>query len=237
MQIPNDCAIRINNELARFPLELVWPVDGIGSILETGMANGASGITAASVPFTSCKFRSRAATARCIVTNATVTHGHGFSLILHKLVIIRGLVGRRHGMGAAVTGRAKKSAMPDSITVERCSGIHLGNTGIVASHTLGFTHPWDSGAKGNSGCNRGQSAMTVDAIAVRGGVMITPVALGDCSRMTVVATRRGRQGGVKAMYGLGKVLARSSRPRLTKGRATVAFGTEYRFRGKQRSVA
>ena len=107
----------------------------------------------------------------------------------------------------------------------------------MAGHALGFAYPWDSGSKSNSGSNRGQGAVAIDAIPIGCGVVITPIALGDCSGMTVVATRRGRQGGVKAMYGLGKILAGCSRPRLTKCRTAMTFGTEDRFRGKQSSVA
>jgi len=169
-----------------------------------------------------------------IVATPAVPHGHSIPLILQGLIIVRRLVTRGHGVGAAVTGRAEYFAMPGSIAVQRCPGVHLGHAGstghigIVASHARGLIRPGNARPTGNAGGNRGQRSVASHAGNAGGNMLRAAVAESDSPRVTVITAGRSRQGCMESMDRFGQVFD----PRLEwriEGRTAMAGGAADRL--------
>lgn len=164
-----------------------------------------AGAYAASVLF---KKPAQARAPRPGMTDTATSQGLGDALILNRLIIIRGLARWDHGMGAAVAARAVEATVPFRVAVERDSRVDFRHAGVT-SCAFGFAHPRNTATARNARCNRCQAAVTGRAVAVSGCVLDTPVALGGCPGMTVIARGRGRNCCMPAVNCLGKIFVRA----------------------------
>lgn len=111
------------------------------------------------------------------MTDATISQGHCLALILERLIIVRRLVGWRHGMGAAMAPCTEYPTMSGCVPVEERAGVYLGNTGIVAADALRFIRPGNPGATGDGSRHVVHGAVAIGAVSIGSSMFRASIAL------------------------------------------------------------
>lgn len=138
------------------------------------------------------------------MAGGAASDGDILPLVLQGLIAVRALTGRKHGMGASMTGAAIEAAVACCVPVQDISGIYTRNPGM-AVNAFGFIDPGRSGSVLDGIGNVGHAPVAGRAVAILGRVGGTAVA-GYCwAGMAVIAGRA--TGCVGPVNRLGQVFA------------------------------